>query len=380
MTFVEPFWSFSSRGHSNSDPALDSTSHAAPSIHQQSALHSPPPPIIIHPGRDGPGNPDDDPNDPDYHPDDGPDDKGHPDNLMDPLDDLVLALTQAIHALAHSNQCSGDSTLQTKVHEPDTFDGSNPKNLHEFLVNVQSYLKGMALAWFKLDLLNLDDYLNCPLWMDNHCEFLHELTTNFGPHDAAADAIQHLENLTMKDSLCIVRYLVEFNHWASQVKDYGEGTLRHRFYLGLPDHIKDEVSCVGKPATLHALHELAQTVDACYWECKSEVSHSAKPPAERTPLRTSDSKLKPSTSSSTPKSDSKKAKAPKSDINHLLRKDGKLTAAEWLRHLTGLCLFCGEPSHSTKDCPKSTSHAAKAHAAKAATLTALPVERSEPKN
>ncbi|KIN96438.1 hypothetical protein M404DRAFT_33235 [Pisolithus tinctorius Marx 270] len=109
MTFVEPFQSFSSRGHSNSDPAPDSASHAAPSIHQQSTLHSLPPPIIVHPGRDGPGDPDDDPNDPDYHPGDGPDDEDHPDNLTDPLDDPVLALTQAIHALAHSNQHSGDS-------------------------------------------------------------------------------------------------------------------------------------------------------------------------------------------------------------------------------------------------------------------------------
>ncbi|KIN96871.1 hypothetical protein M404DRAFT_32835 [Pisolithus tinctorius Marx 270] len=107
---VEPFWSFSSRGHSNSNPAPDSASCAAPSIHQQSALCSPPPPVIIHPGGDGPGDPDDDPDNPDYHPGDEPDDKDDPNNLADPLDDLVLALTQAIHALARSNQCSGDST------------------------------------------------------------------------------------------------------------------------------------------------------------------------------------------------------------------------------------------------------------------------------
>ncbi|KIN96669.1 hypothetical protein M404DRAFT_33007 [Pisolithus tinctorius Marx 270] len=186
--------------------------------------------------------------------------------------------------------------------------------------------------------------------MDDHQEFLHELTTNFGPHDAAADAIQHLENLTMKDSSCIAKYLVEFNHWASQVKDYGKGALCHCFYSGLPDCIKDEVPCVSKPTTLHALHKLAQT-------------------------------LKPSTSSSTPNTNSKKAEAPKSDINHLLGKDGKLTAAGWLHCLTGgLCLFCGEPGHSAKDCPKLTSCTAKACVTKATTPTALPAERSEPKN
>ncbi|KIO04319.1 hypothetical protein M404DRAFT_26512 [Pisolithus tinctorius Marx 270] len=82
----------------------------APSVASgQSTLHSPPPPIIIHPGGDGPGDPDNDPNNPDYHPGDGPDDEDDPDNLMDPLDDSVLALTWAIHALACSNQHSRDS-------------------------------------------------------------------------------------------------------------------------------------------------------------------------------------------------------------------------------------------------------------------------------
>ncbi|KIO04361.1 hypothetical protein M404DRAFT_26218 [Pisolithus tinctorius Marx 270] len=116
---------------------FNSASCAAPSICQESALCSPPPPIVIHPGGDGPGDPDNDPDDPDYHPGDGPDNKDDPNNLVDPLDDLVLALTWAIHALAHSNQHSGDSIPQTKVHEPDTFDGSDPKKLCEFLVQCE---------------------------------------------------------------------------------------------------------------------------------------------------------------------------------------------------------------------------------------------------
>ncbi|KIN96668.1 hypothetical protein M404DRAFT_33006 [Pisolithus tinctorius Marx 270] len=77
----------------------------------QSTLHSLPPPIVVHPGGDGPGDPDNGPDDPDYHPDDGPDDKDDPNNLADPLDDPVLALTWDIHTLARSNECSGDSTL-----------------------------------------------------------------------------------------------------------------------------------------------------------------------------------------------------------------------------------------------------------------------------
>ncbi|KIN96352.1 hypothetical protein M404DRAFT_78891, partial [Pisolithus tinctorius Marx 270] len=152
---------------------------------------------------------------------------------------------------------------KTKVRKPDTFDGSDPKKLREFLIQcelnfqdrprafrsdrakvtfTQSYLKGMALAWFEPDLLNPDNY-DRPLWMDDYHEFLQELTANFGPHDAIADAIQQLKNLTMKDGSRITKYVVEFNRWASQ--DYGVSALRHHFYSGLPDRIKDEIAHIG---------------------------------------------------------------------------------------------------------------------------------------
>jgi hypothetical protein len=41
-------------------------------------------------------------------------------------------------------------------------------------------------------------------------------------------------------------------------------TLQHQFYHGLPAHIKDEVSHVGKPATLPTLQTLALSIDNCY--------------------------------------------------------------------------------------------------------------------
>ena len=91
---------------------------------------------------------------------------------------LVLALTRAIHDLAKASKSNRDtSSMHTKVHEPDTCDGSNPHKLHTFLVQcklnfqdrpkafqtdcakvvfAQSYLKGIALEWFEPDLLNSD--------------------------------------------------------------------------------------------------------------------------------------------------------------------------------------------------------------------------------
>ncbi|KIO02645.1 hypothetical protein M404DRAFT_27856 [Pisolithus tinctorius Marx 270] len=104
----------------------------------------------------------------------------------------------------------------------------------------------------------------------------------------------------------------------------------------------------------------------------------------------SNSKAKLLSSASAPKSDAKgkgkqkelpKSDVSKSNIAHLLGKDGKLTSTECqCRMKNNLCLFCGKAGHSAKDCPKSTSCTAKACAAMAGTLPPLPMEKAEPKN
>ncbi|KAG6326624.1 hypothetical protein ID866_12465 [Astraeus odoratus] len=157
---------------------------------------------------------------------------------------------------------SGSSSSQTKVREPNTFDGTDPKKLHTFLVQcelnfqdcpsafkkdrakvvfAQSYLKGMALEWFKPDLLSSGNPGSHPLWMDDWTEFIIELQSTFSPHNPVTDTENQLNHLQMKE-----------------IRGYGNGTLCHQFYSGLPDHIKDE------------------EVDACYWERKEEVQHTNK--------------------------------------------------------------------------------------------------------
>src|SRR4029077_15917892 len=110
-----------------------------------------------------------------------------------------------------------------------------------------------------------------------YAEFAFELERNFGPHNPVGDAEHQLASLSMKDGQRINQYTIEFNRFASQVCSYGEGALRHHFYNGLPDQIKDEVSRVGKPNSLYDLCDLAQSIDTHYWERKSEISQQAKP-------------------------------------------------------------------------------------------------------
>jgi len=332
-----------------------------------------------------------------------------------PPDVLLLGnLVTAIEGLASRTQ---DSSSRAKCREPDTFDGSDSKKLPEFLVQcelnfqnrpnsfrsnrakvafAQSYLKGAALAWFEPDLLNSDNPDLRPLWMDDYKEFIVKLQTNFGPPDPVGDAEHQLDHLSMKDHHRVNKYLVEFNRYASQVKGYGEGALRHMFYNGLPDRIKDEVSRVGKPRTLFELRTLAQTIDACYWECKTECARQEKS------ARNSSNKSKQSSSSgntstsatsnsaskgkdkdkdkSSQKSSAKSSSASAPDLSNVLGKDGKLTPAERSRRISNsLCLFCGDAGHNAKDCPKSASRAAKARAAQATTPTTSSEKSAEAK-
>ena len=121
-------------------------------------------------GPDDPNGPDN-PNDPeDPNGPDGPD--GGPNN--EPNDDPNCLFLHALHNLSDSlwnlHQPQVAKPEKIKVHEPDTFDGTNPRKLRDFLVScnlhfcdrsdvfasdekrilfILSYLKGSALSWFK---------------------------------------------------------------------------------------------------------------------------------------------------------------------------------------------------------------------------------------
>ncbi|KAG6326830.1 hypothetical protein ID866_12259, partial [Astraeus odoratus] len=230
---------------------------------------------------DGPGGNDPDPRDPnDPDNDSDNDDIASKPSIKDnPILMLMNTITCLSNATRHRPEDSGAAC--TKIHEPDTFDGTDLKKLHEFLVQWElnfcnrlqafrsdawkvgfalSFLKGITLAWFEPNLLDAIPGAN-PAWADNYSEFVIELTTNFGPHDPVSDAKHQLDNLSMKDGSHINKYIVEFNRLATQGHGYGEGALHHMFYNRLPDHIKDEI---------------AHGIDARYWEHKSEIAHQAK--------------------------------------------------------------------------------------------------------
>ena len=190
------------------------------------------------PGDDGPNGNDpngNDPgsNDPKPHNDD---EEGEPIGGLPSQDDAGMIifnnLSIAIDRLTRSVRSSNSSSSRTKVCEPDTFNGTNPKKLCTFFVQcklnfqdrpkafqtdrakvtfAQSYLKGIALEWFEPDLLGMEDPDTRPLWMTSWREFVIELQTTFGPHDPVANAEHQLNHLRMKDTHRVNRYVVNFN-------------------------------------------------------------------------------------------------------------------------------------------------------------------------
>jgi hypothetical protein len=359
--------------------------------------NNPGPPSDPDPGGD-PNDPND-PNDPD--PDDDPDNPNpDPNPGNGPGDNPGQNdIAQALNFIATSfNQNRSNST---KIREPDTFDGSDPKKLQSFLVQCQlnfndrphafhsdekkvnfalSYLKGMALDWFEPGFM---DHIIPPIWYTEYNQFVRELKTNFGPHDPIGDSEAELERLVMRDNQRATKYLVEFNRHASRLQ-WNDSALRRALYKGLPDRIKDEISRVGKPNSLGSMRNLIQTIDARYWERRSEMgrdnsSHSkpdqsssksqsdkkGKTPSHTHTTTTPSSSAKPSTSSSHSHQKPKPAQTQKSsDLSSKLGKDGKITDQERQRRIdNNLCLYCGGHGHTAKDCHKASN--AKARAAKA---------------
>ena len=77
----------------------------------------------------------------------------------------------------------------------------------------------------------------------------------------------------MQDNQHIVKYNIEFNRLAIRTR-WDESVLRHRYYSGLAERIKDIMGQQGKPSTLQAMRDLAHSIDSHHWERLREKSHA----------------------------------------------------------------------------------------------------------
>ena len=325
--------------------------------------------------------------------------------VEDPLDSATTtSLAQAILLMTSELRRRENPSRKAKAKEPDTFDGSDPKKLNNFILLCNlyfrsnpaydddankvtlalSYLRGTALEFFEPSLLDSDEDLD---WISDWSAFVRTLRLQFGPIDPTADAEDGIDNLKMQDNQKIVKYNVEFNKLAIRTH-WDDGVLRHRYYSGLAERIKDIMGQQGKPSTLEEMKTLAHSIDSRYWERLREKSRSGRSKSDNSDksdsnkAKSDDKKNQASTSGhnhghnhkdnkskkqhGNNKSDNKSDKPSSSSgststISDKLGKDGKLLPSERQRRFdNNLCMFCGGPGHTAANCNKSTSSASKA--------------------
>ena len=107
--------------------------------------------------------------------------------------------------------------------------------------------------------------------MSDFSDFVRLLHSEFSPIDPASEAEDLLDNFRMHDNQKLLKYNVEFQCLAIKM-DWNEHALRHWYYIGLPDQIKDVLMTQPKPRNLIELKAAAHTIDACYWERQCEKS------------------------------------------------------------------------------------------------------------
>ena len=310
--------------------------------------------------------------------------------------------TSALRTLAE--RPTRPETIRIRV--PDVFDGSDPTkfsawkvqcsmyvqaNQHLFpdrpseVLWILSYLRGSAYDWFA-DQIS-DGSASEESWFDSARNLFNEVERVFGPQDQVGDAIRAMEALTMKDKA--TTYTVEFNRYSRRTR-WNDSALRHRYYTGLVDRIKNEVSRRDPVSSLEDLQDMVLAIDRRYWERQDEIKAAqAKTPASKSqhaksggtsasaPNSASSSKASGSASASSSASASKKPYADKLGAN------GKLTPEERKRRFdNNLCLVCGGKNHRATECRKAKGTAAGRAAstsAQASVSDAKPATGSAPK-
>lgn len=346
------------------------------------------------PGDGGDGGDDGDDGDDDDQGDQVPEEEQEVSNLLaGPPDPLIDALN-SITAFMARPPATPRRTI--KPRDPDPFDGSDPRKLNTFLLQLQfyfqncssafrddfakvsfalSYLKGTALEFFEPQLLEVPDLRLIP-WLSEYTLFVVELRSNFGTIDPEGDAEDQMDLLVMKDNTKILNYNVAFQKLQVRLT-WSDSALRHCYYRGLPRRIKDIISLQGKPTTLALMRRAAQFADARYWEREREkgredrsspakstsAASGERKPNPPTPSSSSSYTPSPSQSSSSSKktSNASSSTPAKNPLVSVLGSDGKLLPAEQARRLENkLCLFCGTAGHQARDCPKPQSSASQA--------------------
>lgn len=97
--------------------------------------------------------------------------------------------------------------------------------------------------------------------------FVKQLKANFGDLDERRNAVRSIQALKQKGSA--VTYTAEFQQHAT-LTNWGDEAICDQYYMGLKDHVKDEIARADKPDDLKEMIELAQKIDNRHYERQLE--------------------------------------------------------------------------------------------------------------
>ena len=310
-----------------------------------------------------------------------------------------------------------------EVAKPDKFTGTDRTKCRNFLIDCEthflghpnkyfrhetkkilfaaSYLGGPAKNWWGgyLEILN-EDPDNAPDWLQDWVLFKEELIRNWGVSNESDQAETKLPYLKMKDSERFADYKTRFDELAKLTRAFDDNALASFFYRGLQSRIKDAMATrtALRPRSLTSLVTVAQAIDDNYWIREFEKKQDRGSSGDvAKPSNTSSNKNKNSNSNSnnnsrsnnnnnnSSSSNNNRSNANSSarsssskkpdDVAKNLGNDGKLTSAERLRRIRDkLCLYCGLPGHSARDCRKAAHN----NESRARASTSTPAAASTP--
>jgi len=152
-----------------------------------------------------------------------------------------------------------------------------------------SFMRGSAFSWAEPMLSDYSTNTNTQgSIMTNMAEktkqvfrtwkgFVDEATAVFGDMDERRTAARELQSLRQNGS--VMTYTANFQRHAMRL-GYGDEALKDRYYIGLKDYVKDEISRSAKPDELAALIKLAVDIDNRHYERSLERRGSHKPPPD----------------------------------------------------------------------------------------------------